>query len=167
MSSPIPPLNIHMNPKFSIFDSNVEPVLKESDLNFDIYEVAVASILASSIGTHLTPNSFLMTFDSRDIQKVFSKYQSFENMDVENLMGSIWQKTRNFLNINLKMDGNFEMLKEEKDYQTLAAANMWSFIFKNYSTHTLEECKQLPFYTVFTNRQAQVILKTCQNSGLI
>jgi hypothetical protein len=156
-----------MNPTFSIFDSNVEPVLKESDLNLDIYEVAVAVILAASIKVNLTPNSFLMTFDSRDIKTAFSKYQSFENMDVENLIGSIWQKTRNFLNINLEMLGKFEMLKEEKDYQILAVANMWSFIFKNYSTHTLEECKQLPFYTVFTNRQAQVLLKTCQNSGMI
>lgn len=156
-----------MNPKISVFNSNVEPGLKETDLNFDIYEVAVVLILSSSIKMHLKPDSFLMTFDSKDIQKAFSKHPSFENLNVENLIGSIWLKTRNFLNKNFERDGSFEILKKEKDYQILAVANMWSFIIKNYSTHTPEECSQLPFYTVFTNRQAQVLLKTCQNSGLI
>lgn len=162
----IPPLNIRMHPRMSVFASDVEPNLKDTDINLDLYEFAVATLLASSIRTHLKPDSFLLTFDSRDVQKGLIGHEPLDRINADQVIGSLWQKTRSFLNINLELQGLSKMLTEEKEYQLLAAANMWSGVFKNYSTYPPEECKQLPFYTVFTNRQAQVILQLCNDSGL-
>lgn len=88
-------------------------------------------------------------------------------MNVEKLLGSIWYKNQNFVNVHLTLQGELEMLNSEKEHQVLAAANMWSNVFHNYRAHTPDECKQLPFYTIFTNRQAQALLKMCESQGIV
>lgn len=158
MTTPIPPLNMHMNSKFSVFNADENPRLKDTELNFDLYEVAVVTLLKQSIQENIKPDSFLFTFDSKGIKYQLAKFEAFQDLQIDDLIGSIWLKTKNFLNINLVIHERHAELKEEKEYQTLAVANMWSNIITDYSTHSLDECKQLPFYTVFTNRQAQVLL---------
>ncbi len=165
MSMPIPPFNVKMNPpKFHVVDSDVKCSSIPTDLNFENHEISVALALFMAIKPNLKPDSYLLTFDPREMEKLLSKTEPSE---VSALIGSIWEKTRNFVNVHLKIQGDQEAIRSEEYYQLHACANMWSNICKAYSTHTLEECKQLPFYTIFTNRQAQALKMFGETSGLI
>ena len=155
--NPISRLNMNMKSKIHVHDKNQN--LKKTDLNLEIHEFAVGKILAESARNQLNPHAFLLTFDSREIQQMFSRHNDLKDIDVEQVIGSLWLKTRGFLISNLELQGLKEIETEERYYQLLSSAKMWDAIIYDYSHHTLEECKQLPFFTIFTNRQAQVLIE--------
>lgn len=157
LTKEIPP-NIEFEVKGGKFHLHTHEPLSDS-------EIAVVTLLGSTIQQNLTSNAFLLTFDSRQLQELFSKVAWLNDINVDEVIGGLWVKTQQLVLSELVSSGNQTDLKSEIDWQKIALLRSWESIFNifkykysNVDKTKSENGEEPPYRVVFTNRQAQALL---------
>jgi hypothetical protein len=149
-----------------VITSDGKTVNIQKNFQLSLNELTVVALLDQIIQQRLTSTSFLLTFDTREIELLLSQVNLPAEIKVDDVIGGLWIKTQELVLAELAIEGDQKVFEAEKNWLILASARTWESIVNIFKFRYLEvntfnkfgkEGEEPPFRVVFTNRQAQAL----------